>query len=258
MTGDQTDIQGRINNGLPPWFGDDNPNLQTLITGGASVYVIAYALYLFAQLQTRIKSATGPFLDIVSTDFFGVELPRKGGESDASFLARILANLFQPKGTRRALINAIIQATNYEPDVFEPRKTSDTGGYGADCGLGYGGGGAYGSMAYPYQGWVIAYRASGVLGGNAGYGTSAGAYGADSAMHYQSAIQLSASDQAIFDAINAVKVYGTIVWVQLQDPPLGKLPVGESVTPDSTSFTLIDELTGALLTDEIGTSTLTN
>lgn len=208
----------RLKSGLPPWFGDTYPNLENILRGEAAMYAAAYLLYVFAATQTRIKSSTGPFLDMTAFSFFGTTVTRKAGESDPSFLARLLANLFQKKGTRAAIINAVTQATGYTPKVYEPWNTADTGGYGASCGAGYGAAGAYGSLAYPWQGWITAYRVSGVLGGNAGYGTSAGNYGAGSAMHYQSSIQLSASDQAIFDAIESVKPCGTIAWVSLQDP----------------------------------------
>ena len=131
-TGDQSDMFGRLKNLLPRgWFGDSNPILDALSWGYAQALAWMYSLYLFAKAQTRIKTATGGWLDIAAQDFFGTGLPRSSGMSDASYQNRILINLIRERGTRYAITKVLTDLTGRPPVIFEPRRPADTGAYGA-------------------------------------------------------------------------------------------------------------------------------
>lgn len=83
---------------------------------------------LFIANGTRIKTAYGTALDIISVDYFGPNgLPRNPGESDASFQTRILQMLFIPRVTRSAIQSAIQILTGTAPRMAEPWTA------GGDC-----------------------------------------------------------------------------------------------------------------------------
>src|SRR3984957_19084211 len=97
-TGDQNDMLARIKALLPNgWFRGLTPVLDALLSGYAWSLSFIYQLIQYAQLQTRIATATDGFLDLISFDFFGGSLPRKSQEYDAPFRSRILAQLFLEK-----------------------------------------------------------------------------------------------------------------------------------------------------------------
>jgi hypothetical protein len=76
MTGDQTDILGRIKALLPfRWFPDTTPVLDALLSGIAWSLALIYSLIQYAKNQTRIATASDGFLDLISYDFFGINLP---------------------------------------------------------------------------------------------------------------------------------------------------------------------------------------
>lgn len=122
---------GRLKALLPPWFGDSNPVLDAMIWGMAQALAWVFSLYLYAQLQTRIKSASDGWLDMIAFDFFGTSLPRGNGMSDASYRNRILINLVRERGTRYAITKVLTDLTGRAPLIFEPRRPADTGAYGA-------------------------------------------------------------------------------------------------------------------------------
>lgn len=228
-TGDVNDFINRISALLPPWFGDlsNDTTLKALITGYAEMASTMYSQYSNAVLQTRIKTATGSFLDLISQDFFGTTpplfLPRGPGESDASYSKRIIANILSEKATRKGLINALTNLTGRTPKLFEMERPADTGGYSAG-GAGYSVAGGWGNPLLPYQGLIDAYRpiAPGIPGIN-GYGYGASGYSSLSqANGYSSYASLNqatnpVSDQQIYDTVNATKVYGTVVWVRISN-----------------------------------------
>jgi hypothetical protein len=217
--GDQQDFLARIKALLPNgWFRSPTPILDGALNGIAWALALAYGLIQYAKLQTRIATATGGWLDLISFDFFGANLPRKTQEQDATFRARIQAELLLERGTRHGLIRALQILTGRTPWVFEPGRATDTGGYNTNT-MGYGAAGAYGSLRLPFQAFVIAYRPPGQNIPNVGgYGSSVGGYGVGSQLEYvnPSITTGVVTDADIYAAIDSVKDAGTIIWTSIQ------------------------------------------
>ncbi|CBJ38345.1 protein of unknown function [Ralstonia solanacearum CMR15] len=223
MTGDQSDIYGRLRSYLPRWFGDaaQSPVLNALLQGLAYTGAYVYSLYAYAKLQTRILTATDGWLDMIAADFFGTSLQRAANQSDASFRGRIILNLFRERATRNGMIKVLQDLTGRTPTIIEPTRPADTGAYGAPN-IGYSQAGAYGSLQMPYQAFVIAYRPLGTgIPSVAGYGISTGGYGQASQADWasMSMIQNAVQDADIYAAIDATKPVGTIVWASIQSNP---------------------------------------
>lgn len=137
--GDQPDLFGRIKRLLPNWFGQDvapTPILDGLLQGPAWLLSFVYSLIAYAKLQTRLATATDGWLDLISQDFLGSSLPRNLGESDATFLARIKANLFPPSNTVAAIVAAVGAITGTTPRLMEPWRPSQTGVWDGSGGQG--------------------------------------------------------------------------------------------------------------------------
>ncbi|MHA6904923.1 hypothetical protein ACKZDW_07825 [Ralstonia syzygii subsp. celebesensis] len=218
-TGDQTDIFGRIKALIPRWFSDSTPVLDALLRGFAYAKSFVYGLIVYAALQTRIKTATDGWLDMIAADFFGSSLLRKSGQSDASFRNRIIINLFRERATRNGLVKVLTDLTGRAPAVFEPQRPLDTGSYGGPL-IGYGMAGGYGSMLLPFQAFVTAFRPSSTgIPNVAGYGVSTGGYGQASQAELASMnmIQGSVADVDIYAAIDSVKPAGTTVWTRISN-----------------------------------------
>lgn len=167
--GTVADMAARIRSTLPTgWFpasppapaASATPVLDGLLTGLGSAWAFCFGLLSTVAAQTRISSAAGSFLDMISVDFFGSALPRGNGEIDRSFRLRINANLLMRRGTRQDVENAVAQVTSVTPLICEPTQASDCGGYGGsgDATAGRGGyctpGSRYGSDGYPFQYFV--------------------------------------------------------------------------------------------------------
>lgn len=215
-TGDQSDMFDRFRALLPRgWFGDDSPFLDALVQGYAKTLNWMYQLYSYAVLQTRIRTSTGGWLDLVANDYFGDRIHRKAGQSDESFLNTIIINLFRERGTRKAISSVLYDLTGRYPDIIEPSRPSDCGGYGVMGG--YGCAGAYGSLQMPYQAFVTAYRPTDQgVPYVAGYGISSGGYGQASYADYASSDSLTGvTDDDIIKAIESVKLYGTTIWMRI-------------------------------------------
>lgn len=223
MTGDQTDILNRIKSALPRWFGDGNPLLDGLVTGLSWTGSFIYSLYAYAKLQTRIITASDSWLDMIAVDFFGSAIKRSTNQSDASFRARIIINMFRERATRNGIIKVLQDLTGRTPVVFEPLRPADTGGYG--IGAGYSMAGGYGSTLLPYQAFVTAYRptSTGIpsVGGYglANYGVTYGAPGGYGVAQIEyaslSMVQGAITDADIYDAVNSVQPEATIVWTRI-------------------------------------------
>ncbi|HHW4679688.1 MAG TPA: hypothetical protein ACQGQH_09730 [Xylella sp.] len=140
---------GRIKALMPRWFSDSTPVLDALLRGFAYAQSFVHGLIVYAALQTRIKTATDGWLDIIATDFFGSSLRRKSGQSDASFRNRLLIHLFRERATRNGLVKVLTDLTGRTPVIFEPQRPLDTGSYGGPL-IGYGQAGGYGSMRLPF------------------------------------------------------------------------------------------------------------
>ena len=215
--GDQSDFFQRIKSVLPRWFGSVSPLIDALVQGLANSSSFVYSLYLYAKLQTRIKTATDGWLDMIAADFFGPNLMRNANQTDASYRARIVINLFRERGTRNAITRVLTDLTGRAPSIFEPQRPVDTSGYGIST-SGYGAAGGYGSMLIPYQAFVKAFRpASSGIPNVAGYGISTGGYGVPSQADYASINQVTGgiADIDIYAAIDGVKPAGSIIWTQI-------------------------------------------
>ena len=153
------------------WFGDETPILSAILTGLGTSYAAFWSLLQAVITQSRIGTASGPFLDLIGADYFGPPFAREPAEQDDAFRARILGALLRPCATRSALAIAFEHLTGRIPTIFEPALTSDTGGYTIG-GIGYGLGGGWGSLSLPYQFFVTVYRPSGGgIAALAGYGS---------------------------------------------------------------------------------------
>jgi hypothetical protein len=160
-TSDQAEVANRLTAVLPPWFAAGaSPVLSAALQGAAWVGAQVHGLIGFARLQTRIATATGGWLDLIAFDFFGRTLIRASGQSDAGLRDHLSRELLRPRGTRPALVAAVIDLTGTTPSIFEPWRPSDCGAYGYG-GLGYNDRGGYGSLALPAQCFVTVTRGGG-------------------------------------------------------------------------------------------------
>lgn len=224
MTGDQADVLARLKATLPRWFGDDTPILDAVLQGLANAAAFVYSLYAYAKLQTRILTATDGWLDMIAADYFGTALLRAANQSDASFRARIIINLFRERATRAGIVKVLQDLTGRVPKIFEPLRPLDTGGYATNS-IGYGLAGGYGSMLLPFQCFVDAYRPSNtgiplVAGyGEANYGATLGGPGGYGVGQIEYAsldmIQGAVTDADIYAAVDSVKPVGTIIWTRI-------------------------------------------
>lgn len=216
-TGDQQDIYRRLTGYLPRWFGDAPPLIDALMQGFAYGLAFVYSLITFAKLQTRIKTATGGWLDMIAADFFGASVFRATNETDTSFLNRIIVNMFRERATRAAVTKVLLDLTGRAPIIVEPKRPLDTGGYRSGY-IGYGVAGAYGSLVHQYQAFVTAYRPIGTgIPYVAGYASSPSGYRTPSRGEYASVsmVQTSVSDADIYAAVASVIPVGTIVWMRI-------------------------------------------
>lgn len=211
--GSQPDILSRLQQLLPQgWFAvGASPIKDAILAGSANMYAYIFSMFAYLKLQTRIATATDGFLDLISADFFGINLPRASGQTDASYKARIQAALFTEKGTRAAVIRVLTQLTGRVPVVFEPGRPLDTGALNnGTFALGIAGG--LGSLSYPYQSFVTAFRPHGSgISGVAGLGAP-GALNVGTLECVGAAQVGGINDGDIYAAIDGVKVCGTIPW----------------------------------------------
>ncbi|MFM0155700.1 hypothetical protein [Paraburkholderia sediminicola] len=216
MIGDKNDFFTRLKAQIPASWFKSSPNFDATLQGPAWAMSTIYAQITYAALQTRIKTATDGYLDLISNDFFGNELPRLANETDGAFRARILANLFV-KGPTRGNMSAVLKLiTGRVPDIFEPSNTTDSGGWdGAfywDTGVGKWG------APMPYQSFVTAYRPitnAQSLGELDSWRWSFDSYGA-----WSDAPITSVTDAAIIAAVESTRMTGTVVWLRIANNPV--------------------------------------
>jgi hypothetical protein len=219
MTGDTNDMLSRLKSVLPArWFADVTPVLDAVLTGLATSWSGLYALLTNVAGQARIATATGIFLDIVSTDYFGPALPRRVGEADAAFSTRIRANLVSPRATRAGVSLALTNLTGRAPDIFEPMNAADTGGYNTNT-LGYGVAGGYGSRNLAFQFFMTAYRPNATPVSNAGfYNTGPGGYGTGPMFYVNSGdVPGAISDADIYAAAAGALPAASIAWMNISN-----------------------------------------
>jgi len=216
-TGDQSDIFNRLKNNLVPWFGQDSPNVDALLQGIAKTDSTIYALIGYANTQTRIKTATGDALDLISLDYFGGDLPRHPGENDASFRNRILADLVQERATRKGMYTVLKNLTGIAPIIIEGTYAGNVGFYDRsffyDSAYGYGWFGPYTAIIYAF---------SPAPTGFVGYGTyDGGGFGYDYSFNnaYVDLSQeiITVTNADIIAAIKATKVFGTLMYVYINN-----------------------------------------
>lgn len=212
----------RLKQVLPlKWFPDATPVLDTILSGIAWAWAWCFDLLQTAKAQARISTAEGFWLDLIAQDFFGAGLPRRPGEIDSAYQARIKAELIRERGTRAAVSTVLLELTGQSPLIFEPANTFDTGGYGnsggAGGGLGYGTAGGWGSLSLPFQFFVTTCRPSGSgVPSVSGWSCGAGGY-CEGAIEYATAsvVQGPVSDEEIYDTIAGVLPLCTVAWTRI-------------------------------------------
>lgn len=237
-TGDVPDVRDRLKSVLPPgWFSAATPILDGLLTGTATALAAVYALIQYVLLQTRIQTASDGWLDIVALDFFGPTFTRGTYETDAALRTRILANLLPLRVTRQAMIDRLTALTGYRPTVTENWRPEDTGAWNF-----HGGWSVLGSYAsaFAYQAYVLVTRIYQGIPWRGGYNTGLGGWNAAGGISWGTLSEAPGfvSDQSVFDAINATRPFGTIIWTRFAMtlappiiPPVPPVPTPAYVGP---------------------------
>ena len=228
MTGDAPDILSRLKAVLPSrWFADETPVLDGLLYGLAWGWAWIYSMITYTTAQTRVTTATDLWLDIIARDFFGNRIRRLVNEQDDRFRQRIKAALLREHGTRNAIVSALIALTGREPQIFEPARTTDTGGYGnlanPTSGLAWGLVGGWGNLNLPFQCFITAYRPgsngiASVSGWSQSPTAAIGGYGSG-AIEYATLEMLQGQvlDEDIYRTIADVMPIAAIGWTQISN-----------------------------------------
>lgn len=226
MTGDLTDIVSRLCNVLPKrWFSEQSPNLKAILTCIATPWVWLYDVISYVVMQTRLRTATDEWLDLIANDFFGQKIKRKSSEADFAYRLRIQTALLRGAATRAAVSAGMEYLIGTKPVIFEPANCMDTGSYAAltgnpnmpATGFAYGQAGGWGSLGLPFQFFVSATRP--VMPGVsmlAGYGTSGGGYG-EGAISYVDLALLPGhvTDQDIRSTLCSLLPVNAIAWLRI-------------------------------------------
>jgi|SRR5271165_6991008 len=220
----QRDIVQRIKATLPArWFGESTPILDVLLNSLSAGWVGLFELLDYVGLQTRIRTATDIWLDLIAQDYFGRRLQRRLRETDASYRPRIVFEMVRDRCTRAAVTEILSELTGRPPTIFEPGNPQDTGSYGSPnstqggeavyCTLG-----GWGSLNLPFQAFVTAYRpVSAEVALINGWGGNIGAFGSGSSAYISSEADFTyADDQEIYDAVARTAPAGTIIWMAIQ------------------------------------------
>ena len=208
----------RLKQLIPPsWFGDDETILDAYLCGMAWCFDHINALYDYLGLQTRIKTATDAWLDLLAFDFLGGGFIRRTGQDDTSFRRKLLVNIFRERATRKGMIAVLTELTGKVPTIFEAQYSGDVGAYNINAAYGIT---RYGSSSMPYQCFIDVKRdPTTTLPSYAGYGNTGMAYSvtASSINAYASASLAASSqiDDDIYATIEATKPAGTICWTRI-------------------------------------------
>lgn len=183
----------------------------------------------YALAATRAQSATDDALDLVAQDYFGATglyaLPRLPGETDGSYRARILASLLRSGATRAVITAAVEKVTGFPCRVTEWWRPSDTGCWGRGywsvdtqaTPFRWTGGGKFAGLAY--QGFVeCVLPRSQPFGNNPTPCYDQTFYFGVAGSSFLDGSAGLVGPQAVYDAINRAKVYGTIIWVKFVSP----------------------------------------
>lgn len=116
----------------PPASGEaeEAPVLVGMLNGFGNIFSGLWSLFTQVSGGTRLSTCSGTLLDLASVDLFGLgDFPRLAGETDASFLARIKAELFAKKNTDDAVRSALVAAGVPVPLITECWNAADCGHY---------------------------------------------------------------------------------------------------------------------------------
>jgi hypothetical protein len=223
MIGDANDMKSRLQALLPlRWFPDATPVLSSVLSGLSDGWAWLHAMLGYVSQQTRIATATDSFLDLISQDFLGAALPRRFGETDSAFRARIRHELLRPRATRPALVGELTNLTGRAPIVFEPARPADTGAWGQA--LAYGSLGGWGSLKLPFQVFVTAFRPTGTgVPQVAGWGhipahAAAGGWGSGAIEYVSFAmVQSQVTDAEINAAIASTVPVAVTAWTRISN-----------------------------------------
>lgn len=238
-TGDSADILARVKRVLPArWFAWVAPIRDAILGGLADGAAWNYSWITYAKLQTRIRTATGPWLDVASFDFLGSILPRRKAETDPAFSTRIIKEILRERQTRRGILQMLLDLTGNAGTVQEPWNPLDWGGYGLGM-CGYGQAIGYGSLQYRNQIFVKAVRPNGGgIPNIAGYGTTGAGYGVGPIAYSDlSQILAPVTDAEIYRRIAQTVAAGITAWTDIVSS--GAAFLGNMVfisTPESASL----------------------
>lgn len=165
MIGDADDMRSRLRLTLPAhWFSDSAPVLDGLLAGLSVLWAGLYNLLEFVRHQSRIATATGAFLDVAASDFFGAEVKRRLQEADTEFRARIQRAMRRERATRAAITDAAREA-GFTVRIFEPARPADTGAYNVPSSIAWNVSGGWGSMQMPLECLITARRSASAVDG---------------------------------------------------------------------------------------------
>lgn len=216
MTGDQDDILSRLKLALPRrWFDGDTPVLNAVLSGLANAWAFLYSFLVYVKLQTRIKTATDGWLDMIAGDFFGDTFQR-AGRGDEAFRKAIVVNLFRERGTREGMRSVLFDLTGFEPVIFEPHRLADGMALGVTSYLDAVPLAAIGTL--PFQCFIDVTRIPGSgIPTVAGLGSNYFGLGQSPVAALINLNQMveSVTNQEIYDAINRTKPAATVVWTRI-------------------------------------------
>jgi hypothetical protein len=199
--------------------------LNSSLQGTAWALSTTAAQLAYAALQTRIKTATGEWLDIISNDFYGSGLSRYPNESDTQFRARILSRLFMLGPSRADMSTLLTLITGRVPLIIEPWRVQDCGAWDAPS-FGWdtvtASGCGHWAEQLPYQCFIEAYTPVGtgipyVAGWDqpeAGWDTASQGEWTDAGM-----VAESVTEETILGAIESCRMAGTRIWTRIEPSP---------------------------------------
>jgi hypothetical protein len=131
-TGSSSDIVSRVKGLIPnKWFKWTAPYRDAILGGIADLASWSYGLIGYARAQTRIGTAYGIWLDIISLDFLGRTLLR-GKIQDPTYRALIKATILQERVTRAGMIAAITNLCGVQPGNVQASATATFSGQPAN------------------------------------------------------------------------------------------------------------------------------
>lgn len=128
-TGDVADLEFRLRANAPPWFPNQGsaPVVDGVLTGIATLLSYVYQFIQYARAQSRIRTSSGGWIDLIAWDYFGARFTRLPGEGDAAFLARLIPELVRRRVTAAAIQQALVQLTGFPVRIVEPEQLTDVG-----------------------------------------------------------------------------------------------------------------------------------